>query len=176
MMRKKARITPYASSSCMRMVEMRSGDEAEYYPVREEKRVLAGRRRFESYDQDTNFDPRHNPEFALDKKLDEAEFAVVHDTGPEGEAFRPGARLTYIEIQYMLKHESLSVNSRLVHVKSQRQHLVLRGRNGHLVLEPPYAPRAPVVAKNQPSGKHKNPGAISKKPCLRRRNGKQVAG
>ena len=139
-MRNKARITPCASSSCTRKVERRSGDEVECCPVREKKPVLVGGRRFQSYDQGRKCDPWHDPEFTLDKKLDEAEFAVLHDTGPEGEAFRPGARLTYVEIQYMLRHESLSVNSRLVHVKSQRQHQVVRGRQGHLVLEPPYAP------------------------------------
>lgn len=140
-MNKKATIRPYASGSWARMDGIRFTNEDEYGPLPGPKRVPAGTRLFGRYDEDWEFDPVHDPELALDLKLDEAEFAVLHDTGPEGEAYRPGARLTYIEVQFMLKHESLAVNSLLVDVESQRRHRVLRGRYGRLVLEPPYAPR-----------------------------------
>jgi hypothetical protein len=123
-----------------RLAAMWYEDEEEDWPERRPRCELLGARRFGRYDRDWQCDPRHNPDLILERRLAEAEFEVLHDTGPEGEAFRLGARLTYVEVEYMLRHEVLLVNSVLVHVESGRRHLVLRGRNHHLVLEPPYAP------------------------------------
>jgi hypothetical protein len=74
----------------------------------------------------------------LRKKLDEAEFSVLHDAGPEEEAFRRGAKLTQREVQFMLQFESIAVNSVLVHRSTRRRHRVRRGPGGKLVLDPPY--------------------------------------
>ena len=140
MMNDKAKIRQRAASLYMRMLAMQSIEAAEDTPQLRPPRVLSGTRRFGRYDQNWKCDRRHNPDLSLDKRLEQTEFEVLHDTGPESQAFRPGARLTYVEVEYMLRHEYLSVNSLLVHVESGRQHQVLRGCNHHLVLEPPYAP------------------------------------
>jgi hypothetical protein len=52
--------------------------------------------------------------------FDEAEFSVHHDAGPPDAAFRRGARLTYQEIHYLLKYESIAVNSVLLNTRTRR--------------------------------------------------------
>jgi hypothetical protein len=62
--------------------------------------------------------------------LDEAEFSVLHDAGPEEEAFRRGAKLTQREVHIMLQFESIAVNSVLVPRSTRRRYRVLRGPRG----------------------------------------------
>lgn len=153
----------------MRTVETRSRGEVAYCPDRKAERKRESSQWLEDQKRDREPGQHQDPDLALNKKLDEAEFEVVEDAGPEEGAFRPGARLTYYEIFYMLKSECIAVNSVLMDVESQRRHQVLRGRNGHLVLDPPYSTAETYITYERPRG-------ISNKPCLRRRSGKQVVG
>ena len=85
----------------------------------------------------------------LGKKLEEAEFAVLHDAGPEEGAFRRGARLTQREVHFMLQFESMAVNSVLVHTRTRRRHRVLRGPRGKLVLDPPCGPAGGALGEEK---------------------------
>lgn len=153
----------------MRTVETRSRGEVAYCPDRTAERKRESSQWFEDQKRDREPGQHHDADLALNQKLDGAEFEVIEDAGPEEGAFRPGARLTYYEIFYMLKNEGIAVNSVLLDVESQRRHRVLRGRGGHLVLDPPYTAAETYIT-------HVKPRGISNKPCLRRRGGKQVAG
>jgi hypothetical protein len=53
------------------------------------------------------------------------------------------------ELYYMLKFESIAVNSVLVHTQTGCRHRVLRGCRGKLVLDPPYDPISQLFAENK---------------------------
>jgi hypothetical protein len=134
-----ARLVQCASVDCARTFLTRSRHNVHYCPICRKRRLLESQLRYEEQEREV-VDELHDPELMLSKKLDEAEFSVLEDAGPQEEAFRPGAKLTYYEVYYMLKLESIAVNSLLEHTQTRRRHRVLRGPGGKLVLDPPYNP------------------------------------
>ena len=84
-----------APAGCMRRVETRSRREAQFCPDSRAERKRESSQWLEDQKRDRQPGQHQDPDLALSKKLDEAEFEVVEDAGPEEGAFRPGARLTY---------------------------------------------------------------------------------
>jgi hypothetical protein len=141
-----ARLVQCASVDCARTFLTRSRHHVHYCPICRKRRLLESQLRYEEQEREV-VDELHDPELMLSKKLDEAEFSVLEDAGPGEEAFRPGAKLTYYEVHFMLKLESIAVNSLLEHTQTGRRHRVLRGPGGRLVLDPPYNPAGQSVGE-----------------------------
>jgi hypothetical protein len=135
-----ARLVECASVDCARTFPTRSRHHVHYCPRCRAKRDLASRLRYLEEQWEIPEDLVHDPEHALNKKLDEAEFSVHHDAGPQDAAFRRGARLTYQEVHYLLKYESIAVDSVLLDTQTGCRHRVIRGSQGRLKLHPPYTP------------------------------------
>jgi DNA-binding MarR family transcriptional regulator len=131
-----ARLVECASVDCARRFTTRSRRRVHYCPICRKRRRLESWQRYEEQEREAA-DELHDPDLMLRKKLDEAEFSVLRDAGPEEGAFRRGAKLTQREVQFMLQFESIAVNSVLVHRSTRRRYRVLRGPGGKLVLDPP---------------------------------------
>ncbi len=138
-MRNRVRIAQCASIDCGCTFATRSKNSIQYCPACRKKRIRESQRSFKEAKRPKGYDLSHNPDFALGKKLDNAEFSVLHDAGPEEAAFRRGARLTTYEVHYLLKYESIAADSVLMHTETRRCHRVIRDARGHLRLDPPYA-------------------------------------
>jgi hypothetical protein len=139
-----------ASAGCARTFPTRSGHLVQYCPHCRKKRDRASRLRYLEDQWEDPVDLIHDPEHALNRKLDEAEFSVHHDAGPPDAAFRRGARLTYQELHYLLKYESIAVDSVLIDTQTSRRHRVIRGSQGRLKLHPPYNPPVNFWGENKP--------------------------
>ncbi|HZD57451.1 MAG TPA: hypothetical protein VE136_12040 [Anaerolineales bacterium] len=130
------RLVECAAVDCTRKLATWSRRRVHYCPDCRRRRRLESRLRYEEEEREAA-DELHDPEAMLRKKLEEAEFAVLHDAGPEEGAFRRGARLTQRGVHFMLQFEAMAMNSVLVHTRTRRRHRVLRGPRGKLVLDPP---------------------------------------
>ncbi|MEJ2352862.1 MAG: hypothetical protein P8Y03_24000 [Anaerolineales bacterium] len=109
-----ARLVECASVDCARRFTTRSRRRVHYCPICRKRRRLESWQRYEEQEREAA-DELHDPDLMLRKKLDEAEFSVLRDAGPEEGAFRRGAKLTQREVQFMLQFESMAVNSVLLH-------------------------------------------------------------
>jgi hypothetical protein len=143
------RLVQCASVDCARTFQTRSLHRIQYCPTCRERRKRDNRLLYEQLQEEIAAQQSFDRDTSLNKKLDEAEFSVLHDNGPKELAFRPGARLTSTELYYMLKFESIAVNSVVVHTQTGCRHRVLRGRQGKLVLDPPYDPIIQLFAENK---------------------------
>jgi hypothetical protein len=142
------RLVQCASVDCARTFPTRSLHRVQYCPACREKRKWKSRLPYKELEEEIAEELIHDPDFALNKKLDEAEFSILLDAGPEDIAFRRGARFTYQEVQYLLQYESIAVDSVLIHTQSNRRHRVIRAPNGRLKLDPPFTwPLIPLVGE-----------------------------
>jgi hypothetical protein len=134
MRRRRAKTVLCASADCSQVFTSRSNHAIQFCPGCLSKRLKENQRRFEEESR-VPVDIVHDPELNLDKKLDNAEYSILYDAGPEEAAFRSGARLTCIEVKYLLKYESIAVNSILVHNQTGHSYRVLRDGDACLKLE-----------------------------------------
>ena len=111
-----------------------------FYPGSRRRRIWKGRIHFEVDEETEDLDRFHDPDYLLDKKLESAPFSVLHDAGPPDAAFPAGARITGLELYYMLRHRSIAVDSIFLHNETGRCHRVVSNPRGDLVLVPPCKP------------------------------------
>ena len=134
MRRRRAKTVLCASADCSQAFTSRSNHAIQFCPDCLNQRLKENRRRFEEESR-VPVDLVHDPESNLDKKLDNAEYSILYDAGPEEAAFRSGARLTSIEVKYLLKYESIAVDSILVHNRTGHSYRVHRDGDACLKLE-----------------------------------------
>ena len=139
-MRNKLTIVQCASTGCSRTFATRSNNPVQYCPDCRIARIRESQRRFEEDERPEDLDRFHDPDYALNKKLDSAEFSVLYDAGPKDAAFHAGARLTDLEVLGLLQEEYIAPNSLFINTQTGRCHRVIRDSRGRLALDPPYEP------------------------------------
>jgi hypothetical protein len=136
------RLVECASVDCARTFPTRSLHRVQYCPACREKRKWLSRLPYKELEDEIAEELIHDPDFALNKKLDEAEFSILLDAGPEDIAFRRGARFTYQEVRYLLQYESIAVDSVLVHTQT----------GCPMIQTPPAKPGRPIKSGASGSG------------------------
>jgi hypothetical protein len=85
----------------------------------------------------------YDPDTWLEKKLDGADYCIVHDAGPPEESFPENARITGEELKSLLDNAYLEPGSLVYHLSCSQLHLVAQcQQTGKLHLKPvPIPPR-----------------------------------
>ena len=106
-------------------------------PACREKRRRARRRRRAEEKAASAGESRYDPDLWLDKKLDGAEYCILHDAGPPDESFPENARITGEELKSLLENAYLEPGSLIYHFSCSQLHLVARcQQTGKLHLKP----------------------------------------